>query len=200
MKKYVVVVVLAALSIACGPSTKIEKSWRDPNTTITPGSWSKVLVVALLKDETTRRLVEDQLVQRLHGKGVPSYNYYVEKDLDEVKANGFKDNLVKDGFDGAVVMRLMDVEKETHYVPGNYPPYYGRFGRYYYYSWNSFYNPGFYTTDKIYSVETNVYSFRQDKLIWSGITKTTNPSKTDKMFNEIADVIAAKMRKEGFLQ
>ncbi|MBZ5858995.1 hypothetical protein [Flavihumibacter profundi] len=202
MKKVILPVVFAVLITACGPSTVIEKSWRDPNTTIVSGSWNKVLVVGLLKDETTRRVVEDQLVKRMKGKGVASYNYYVEKDVTEAKASGFKDKLITEGFDGAVVMRLVNVEKETSYVPGasSFPPYYGGFGPYYYNSWNSYYSPGYYTTDKIYNVETNIYSFKQDKLVWSGITQTTNPSKTEKMFNEIADVIGAKMRSEGFLK
>lgn len=202
MKKFLLLLLIPAAIFSCAPSTRIEKSWRDPNTSIVAGSWNKVLVVGLLKDETTRRVVEDQLTARFKGKGVPSYTYFTDKEVTEAKSSGFKDKLVTDGFDGAVVMRLINVDKETNYVPGTsaFPSYYGGFGPYYYNSWNSFYSPGYYTTDKIYNVETNVYSFKQDKLIWTGITSTTNPGKTDKMFNEIADVVATKMRSEGFLK
>jgi hypothetical protein len=38
-----------------------------------------------------------------------------------------------------------------------------------------------------------------DKLLWTGTTKTINPSKVEKMVNEIADVVTDKMKKEGFL-
>ncbi|ULQ55570.1 hypothetical protein KJS94_13035 [Flavihumibacter rivuli] len=188
--------------ISCGPSTQIVKSWRDPGTTITPDSYNKVLVVGLLKNETSRRVLEDQLVAGMGGKGVASYNYYIEKDLTQDKANSFKDKLLADGFDGAIVMRLVNIEKETSYVPGtaSYPGYYGGFGPYYYSSWNAFYSPGYYTTDKIYNVETNVYSLKQDKLIWTGITSTVNPSKVDKAINEIVTVIKDKMKSEGFLK
>jgi hypothetical protein len=187
---------------SCSPSTKIEKSWRDPSTSIVSGSWKKVLVVGLLKDETTRRIVEDQLAARFKGRGIQSYTYFTDKEVTEAKAAGFNDKLVTEGFDGAVVMRLINVEKETNYIPdaSTFPAYYGGFGPYYYNSWNSYYSQGYYTTDKIYYVETNVYSFKQDKLIWSGITSTTNPNKTDKMFIEIADVVGSKMRSEGFLK
>lgn len=147
-------------------------------------------------------MVEDQLVTRLKGAGVASYQYFTDKEITEQKAQSLKDKLKADGFDGAIIMRLVEVEKETNYVPGtsSFPTYYGGFGPYYYNSWNSFYSPGYYTTDKIYHVETNVYSITQDKLFWSGITSTTNPSKADKMFNEVAEVVASKMRSEGFLQ
>jgi hypothetical protein len=202
MKKFFPFYLVLLLSASCGPSTVIDKSWRDPAVTLRPGDWDKVLLVGLLKDETTRRVVEDQLVTRLKGKGVASYKYFIEKDVTQEKATSFKDKLKSDGFDGAIVMRLVQVEKETNYVPGSssFPTYYGGFGPYYYNSWNSFYSPGYYTEDKLYHVETNVYSLTEDKLIWSGITTTTNPSKTEKMFNDIADVVAAKMRNEGFLK
>jgi hypothetical protein len=202
MKKIFLLGAIALVLNACAPATRIDKSWRDPNTTITDSSFSKVLVVALLKNETTRRVVEDQLIQRFNGKGVASYGYFTDKELTEAKAAGFKDKLITEGFDGAVVMRLINVDKETSYVPGTatFPPYYGGFGPYYFNSWSTFYSPGYYTTDKIYNVETNVYSFKQDKLIWSGITSTVNPAKTEKMFSEISDVVATKMRREGFLK
>lgn len=202
MKKFLLPLLLATAFIACGPTTRIDKSWRDPATTITAGSWNKVLVVGLLKDETTRRVVEDQLAKRFNGKAVVSYSYLSDKELTEAKSAGFKDKMVTEGFDGAIVMRLINVDKETNYVPGtsSFPSYYGGFSPYYYNSWNSFYSPGYYTTDKIYNVETNVYSFKQDKLVWTGITSTTNPGQTDKMFNEIADVVANRMRSEGFLK
>jgi hypothetical protein len=202
MKKIFLLGAITLVLNACAPATRIDKSWRDPNTTITDSSFSKVLVAALLKNETTRRVVEDQLIQRFNGKGVASYRYFTDKELTEAKAAGFKDKLITEGFDGAVVMRLINVDKETSYVPGTatFPPYYGGFGPYYFNSWSTFYSPGYYTTDKIYNVETNVYSFKQDKLIWSGITSTVNPAKTEKMFSEISDVVAAKMRGEGFLK
>ena len=38
------------------------------------------------------------------------------------------------------------------------------------------------------------------KLIWTGTTKTINPSKMDKTVNDIADVVSDKMKKDGFLK
>ena len=96
-------------------------------------------------------------------------------------------------------MRLADIEKETSYVPGSSPTYYGGYGRYYGYGAGYYGSSGYYTTDKNYYVETTVYSVNPDKLLWTGTTKTINPSKVEKMVNEIADVVTDKMKKEGFL-
>ena len=60
-------------------------------------------------------------------------------------------------------------------------------------------SPGYYTTDKNYFVETMVYEVANDKLIWSGTTKTVNPSKMEKAVNEIADVVVDRMKSDKFL-
>ena len=97
-------------------------------------------------------------------------------------------------------MSLSDVEKETSYVQGTTTGYYGGYGRYYGYGAGMYTSPGYYTTDKNYFVETAVYSIEPDKLLWTGTTKTVNPSKLEKTINEIADVVKKKMQKEGFLK
>ncbi len=200
MKKLIAPIFLAVVLAACGPSTKITKSWRDPAFTVDRAKLNKVLVVALMKDETSRRVVEENLVKRMNGKGVASYAI-LTKDVTKDNEKEVEDKLKADGFDGALVMRFLNMEKETSYVPGTagYPGYYGRFGGYYGYSYGAYSSPGYYTQDKVYTIETNVYSLTNDKLVWTGVTQTTNPDKLDKMVTEIADVVTEKMKKEGFL-
>ena len=55
--------------------TKITNSWRDPNQQLITGEWKKILVVALLNNETNRRKVEEELLHYLNGKGIVSYKY-----------------------------------------------------------------------------------------------------------------------------
>ncbi len=197
MKQIFLVAGIVSLAWACSPGTTITKSWRDPAVTIQPDSYTRVLVVALLNDESGRRIAEDALVKRLGPKGVASYTQnFSGKKSDEVEAQ-----LKSEGYDGAIVLRLVDVEKETSYVPGTtYPGYYGRFGGYYGYAYGMYGSPGYYTEDKVYTIETNVYSLKADKLIWSGTTATTNPGKMAKTINEIADAVANQMKKDGLMQ
>jgi hypothetical protein len=186
---------------ACGTSAYIEKSWRDPEVTVDLAKLNKVLVVALLKNDTYRHTVEDQLVSMLGGKGVASYNY-LTKDIKEGQESELESRVKGEGFDGAIVMKLADVQKEVNYVPATYstyPRYYGRFWSYYWNSWNSFYQPGYYENTKIYTVVTNVYSFKRDKLIWSGVSKSADPENVDKLMNAVAKEVFKKMREEGFV-
>ena len=187
-----VIVLLAA----CGPSTKIEKSWTEPSLATAPITpFNKALVVGLLKDESTRRIAEDKMVAAMRSKAVQSYTYLQAGDSKDNAAE-ITERLKKDGFDGVVIMRLADMEKSMSYVPGtSYGGWYG----YYRYAAPMYYSPGYYTEDKTYYVETNVYSLADDKLLWSGMTSTLNPGKTSKMIDDIITTIKNKMTEEKLL-
>ena len=76
MKYVLLLVTVASILTGCGASTKIVKSWRDPASTIKEGSQDKTMVMAMVKDAVTRRMVEDNLVKRLgaNAVAVPSGN------------------------------------------------------------------------------------------------------------------------------
>jgi len=172
----------------------------EPGASVTASAPNKVLVIAMVKDETSRRVIEDHLVKRVSGTGVASYTLVSTDMLKEASDEALKKILTDGKFTHIILMRLADVEKETSYVPGTTTSYYGGYGRYYGYGAGMYSTPGYYTTDKNYFVETTVYSINPDKLLWTGTTKTVNPSKVEKTVNDIADVVAEKMKKDGFLK
>src|SRR5690242_16311218 len=96
-------------------STRIVDSWRDPETMVSFEKLNKVLVTAFLKDETSRRVAEGQIAALLKGKGITSYSYFGE-DIRSINETEVQQRLKRDGFDGAVVMRLVDVRKEVKYT------------------------------------------------------------------------------------
>jgi hypothetical protein len=141
------------------------------------------------------------MVGYLKGKGVASYNY-LDAGTSTKNEQAIRDKIRDDGFDGAVTIRLIDVDKEQVYTPGiisTYPAYYRNFSGYYYRSWSNYSTPGFYSTTKTYTVETNVYSIKEDKIIWTGITATTDPGGVEKLTEEVTRVVYRKMLKEGFI-
>lgn len=193
--------IFGILAIASCSSTKITSTWREPNKEISLNKLNKVLVVALFQNETSRRKAEDQMVSYFYGKGVASYDY-LDKNISTKNENVIREKIKNDGFDGAVTMRLLDVDKEEVYSRGNismYPSYYRNFSGYYFRNWGYFSDPGYYSTTKTYTVETNVFSIKEDKIIWSGITKTTDPRGVEKMTDEIGKVVFNEMVKEGFI-
>lgn len=187
--KLVVLSAAAALVLGCGPSTKIEKSWTDPSFasgTVKP--FNKVLVMGLMKDAASRRLVEDKMVAAMKVQGVQSYSYLQPSDTlkNEVEAK-----LKKDGFDGVIITRLADVEKSTSYVPGT------TYGGWYGYRYGS---PGYYTEDKTFYVETSIYALEGSKLLWSGTTSSLNPNNTDKAIDGVINAIKEEMMKKGLVK
>jgi hypothetical protein len=202
MKKihYLLFALLVGTLNACN-STRIASSWRDPEIQLKAGDWKKVLVVALLRNETNRRMAEDEMVTYLHGKGITSYSY-LDESINPKDDVALRNKIKYDGFDAAITMRLIDVDREKIYIPGQhfYPIYYGGFSQYYYRSWVHYSTPGYYTVTKKFIIEVLIYSISDDKIIWSGITETYNPEGVEKLTDEIACVIRKKMQKEGFLK
>ena len=203
MKKSMLFTCLIAtlMTVAC-TSTQIISSWREADKTVTINQLNKVLVVALFNNETNRHKAEDQMAGYLNGKGVVSYNYFSDK-FNRKNEDVIRETISADGFDGAVTMRLIDVEKEKIYLPSNqplYPAYSRNFPAYYYRNYGYYQQQDYYRTTRIYTVETNVYSIKENKIIWTGITKTTDPEGVNKLTGEIAQVVYKQMVKEGFIK
>ena len=198
MNRLILIVVIAISIVGCGPATQIEKSWMEPGATVKKEG-SKSLIVAMVKDETSRRVIEDNLVKRIGTGAVASYTFITPDMLKEANSNLFYDQLVKDKYTHVILLRLADIEKETSYVHGSSMGYYGGYGMYYGYGAGMYGSPGYYTTDKNYFVETAVFSVVPDKLLWTGTTKSVNPSKIEQTITEIANAVSEKMIKDGFL-
>jgi hypothetical protein len=199
MKSALTSICMASLLAACGTTTHIVSSWRDPTVVVDTTKIHQFVVAALLKNQTTRHLVEDDMAARFPGKAVQSYKVLGDaelKDSEEVYNQKLKD----DGFDGVVVMQLVAVKKQTYYVPGAYPLYYGSWRRYWGFSWAGYYDPGYYTTDKSYDVEVTVYSLNRNKLIWAATTSTVDPPGRQELFASVGKVVLDTMGREGFLQ
>ncbi|HEY6172022.1 MAG TPA: hypothetical protein VIX80_07185 [Candidatus Kapabacteria bacterium] len=190
--------VVATVLYGCGGGTQIEQSWREPSYTVDSTKFNRFVVCALLKDESTRRVAEDQMVTRSGGKAIASYNYF---NTQELKGNEdlFTKRMMADGADGMVMLTLAAKKQEQTYVPGSYPTYYNSWYGYYGYSAPMYYDPGYVRTDEIYMVEVNVYDLRLNKLVWSGMTSTINPSNVREMTDEIVDVVRYKMKEEKFI-
>jgi hypothetical protein len=181
---------MIVLMIACSPSTQITKSWTDPSWKqgdVVP--FKKVLVVAPLKDDASRRIAEDKIVASMSRvTAVPSYNYITPADTVQGKLD---EKMKKDGFDGIILMRLTDVNKSVSYTQGS------SYGGWYGYRYSS---PGYYSEDKTFYVETNFYAVAGNKLMWSGTTATLNPSQLDKTLDDIIVAIRTELASKGLIK
>jgi hypothetical protein len=197
--------VLLTLLAACSPSTKIVKSWTDPSlNSATVQTYNKVLVIAQLKDDSSRRIAEDKMVASSpRGNFIASYNYLKPAQQDQ---NLVVSELLKDGIEAIILMRLTDISKTTDYVQGS--TYYGGWGRGYGYyggygygyGGSMYSTPGYYEENKTYYVETNIYDVKSNKLLWSGTTSTLNPTKANEAIDEIILAVKTELTNKGLIK
>ena len=182
---------------ACTASTRITSSWTEPSS----GSieFTKTLVVFMSPNQGIRRTAEDQLVSLMTGsEAVASYTMFPgDTGRDEARAMAA---IIDAGYDGAVVMRMISEDQELTYTPGmSYPSHYGSFGGYYGHGWGAAYDPGYLRTDTIVKVETTVYSIRDDKLVWSGVSETFNPNNAENLVDDVARAVVRELEREGLI-
>lgn len=107
-----------------------------------------------------------------------------------------------------VVMRPVGTQTEVVTAPGSTlwtaPSYSGFWGGYYAFGWNSPWAfgvsaPPEIRTNTIVSIETLVYSLRQNKLVWGGQSRTTNPASVDRLVRDTAAKVARKLDRRGLM-
>jgi hypothetical protein len=180
-------VAATGLLSACSNSTQLVATWKQPGTAPYPLTHS--LAVFMTKDAGMRRMVEEKLAARIPG-GVPSYR--VIPDSEVTRLDAVREHLREKGFDGAVVMRLVGMTTE---VTPTGTDFYGYWGY-----WGTAYDPVYYTTQQVYSVETTVYSLKDDKLIWMGRSQTVDPKNANKLADFSVNFAVNNMRKDGIIR
>lgn len=78
-------------------------------------------------------------------------------------------------------------------------PFYNTFWGYFNYWGPIIYDPGYYTQDKIYYLETNLYDADTENLVWSAQSETVNPRNLQTFSEEFAEVTAEEMAENNLL-
>ncbi len=180
---------LLAWSSACSAPTKMTDPWRDPS--YRAGPMENVVVVGLRVAPVTRRLMEDRVVSELSKRGVhasPSYAVLGEALPD-------REALARRGFDGALVLRLHDINERSRYVPND-----RFFGSPYNYYWGaSAYDLGYVVTDQIVEFETSLWDLRDGKRVWTANARTENPSSSRDFAKSLSQEVAPELSKQGLI-
>jgi hypothetical protein len=209
-QKLILLLSLTGLIVSCTPTTQLRKSWSDPSLAKSPVKpFNKVFVMVNAKKEANRKVAEDQLVSLIKkGEAIPSYTYVTPADTSQKE---LVEKLIKDGFDGAITMRVKAVvqtKTKTTYNPGtSYDSWYS-YGNAYGYSHTYVLGSASKTetpnvdvnSAKDYIIETNIYSLETKKLLWSGSTASLSAKKVDSAMNGIFNTIRKELLKRGFLK
>jgi hypothetical protein len=210
MKKLSILASLAlGLALAsCAPSTKIIGSWSSPDKPA--GGYDKLLITGLTSNLVNRQAFEEELTSTLLEDGINAASsltlIQVGSAKDEAGMAKALETIRTAGFDGILTVALLDQTSETRYVQGTttyapmgYGGYYGRYSGYYGYYGAMTYNPGYYTTDKNYYIEVNLYDAKTEALVWSSQSETTNPSNLESFSHTFAGIVVNQMIKDGII-
>ena len=193
---------LLALS-ACAPA--LVSSWTSPDATNFKVRGEKIAAVVIAADDAIRLAAEDALARELakHGaQGIPMYTLAPGAARgDEAKARAAAEEA---GVVGVVVMRPVLADKEISSSIYSESIYGTFWGGYYGYGWASPWGPGMVPggeirTDTIVFVETLVFGLRENKLLWAGQSKTSNPRNLDRLIEDTAAQVLQELERLGLI-
>jgi hypothetical protein len=197
---YLLFAAVAFIYIGCVSPTPLEQSWTNPEKTDSTKRFQKILFVALLKDAYTRKVAEDKLADLVKPRGFTSYNYLPDLTANNADMSLVSDRLKQDGFDGIVIMRLININKDPMKTSGSPPTYYNNWYGYYSTTFPLYNVPGGLSSSDIQNIETNVYSLTENKLVWTGVTTAINISDKNKMIDGVIAMIKQKMKDQGLIK
>lgn len=206
--------VLLFLLVSCGSSTSISESWtnKEAFNNAQAKSYNNIFIVALTGNMAARTLIEDELAFYAEKNGRTAIKSHQVFPATFTQGNAPSKETIMEvirdsGADAIFAVSLLEKETESRYVPGTtnyaygYNPlsysYYGSFYGYYNTMYPIAYDPGYYTTDKVYYLESNLYDAASEELIWSAQSKTYNPSSLEKFTQDYTEALIKRMEKDG---
>lgn len=211
---YVFILAVVLVFISCGSSQKVLSSWVNKEE-LKGKKYSKVFIAVLTQNVSSKTILEYDLAATLNEQG-----YQTVKSTDALSGS-FRDNpnLTKDDVlakvretncDVILTVTLLDSKTETRYVPGTsvyayyapYPAYgyYGGFGTYFGYYAPAIYSSGYYTTDKTYFLESNLFDAATEKILWSVQSSTYNPDNIKEFSSRYCKLLVSQAKDDELLK
>jgi hypothetical protein len=196
---------IGALLVAgagCAP-TALVNVWHDPS--IARPQLNKMMVIALRKDATRRRMWEDAFANELAKYGVAatqSYQLYAKSAPDTAQ---IAEALGTNGFNGVLTIAPLASTTEQQYVPGYwvsspglwFGPHWDRYYRW----WWRYHQPGYVETYTLTRHEIDVYMTHEggETMVWSGTSDQTDPATMEEVRASVARQVVARLAEQGII-
>jgi len=188
--------------LMAGP--KFVSTWKAPDAAGVSFSGKKVAALIMSDDLNLRMSGEEALVRELAAVGVPggvaSYRIVPKEELrDPDKAKSWYERA---GVEGVVAMRLVRSDKQTVWTPSMWvTSSYSTLWGYYGYGWTSVSEVGGTTrVDTTVVIENLIFSVPLNKLLWAGVTESSNPKNAAAAIKDIVTESVKEMTKEGLIR
>ena len=196
--------VLLAATVPLIAGTKIVHRW--VLTGVPVPQFHRMLVAGILENYLVRQEFEDQMKNLLAKYGVEGVqSYMVLPPKNEMMEGELRQRIKESSLDSVLVIRPKSVRQETQevitggvYVP---PPGYYTFWPYWNMAYTDFAPSTSYTRQNIVvRVECNLYSTKDEKLVWSGETDTIYSKDFEKLAKQYAQALVNQLKKDKVLR
>jgi hypothetical protein len=203
--------IFSVLIFSCSSSNELSGVWVNKEK-LHGKSYKSIFIIAQTLDVQAKQQIENELAAKANEKG-----YKVVKSIDVMPSTLYDTSLpskkavvekVKEaGCDAVFVVTFLKKEESVRYTQGTtaYAPLtsynaYGNFWGYYsnYYPIAS--TPGYYSHDKEYFIQSNLYDLETEALVVSVQSKVYNPSSIDKFSKLYSKEVFKQMQDEKLLK
>jgi len=214
-KRFWALVTLSGILLAGCSTTTLSGSWKSPDYT---SQVKKVYIVGIAKQETNRRIFEDEFNRQLSAHGVVGLSSYKDMpesaNVDEAKIAG---SLKTTGADSVLMTNVTGKRTEEVVNPGrvtsyNSSPYYGNrspyyggrsynryYGSYYNQRREVIYEPATISQFTIVTVEANLFDAKTKEMIWSAQLETVVESNIQTLISDFVKVVIKDMSSKGLI-
>lgn len=211
----IVCILLLLTCVACVTRPVTLATWKDPN--YRAQSVGRILIVGVAKQEIYRRIFEERFVnvlQKYNVNALASYQHLAQEIIHDEKTVTAK---VKElGVDSVLVARKVNARREEiihpeeiriepDYLYGYNPPY-----PYYYHGWQSYYSqsyrvinyPAYTEKYDVFTLETNLYDAKTDKLVWASTTElwVTGQENIERLIDDFIQSVVKNLAKEEIIK
>ncbi len=191
---------LCAVVVSCATTPRMIGSWIDRDYETAPVK--KVLVIGLGENAANVRAFETAMASQLGKHGIETVlGSSIIPAGAPFDTTGGRQYCRDHSIDLVTITRVLGLSKETEVIPGTtyYTPAvtYHRLYPFYYTAYSVVTTPGYLREYAVATVETNVYSVKDERLVWGGQSEAVDPASVFDAIEGFAAVFVKDMARSG---
>lgn len=187
-------ITLALLAATGCASTRLESTWSDPH--YSSGPFRKLMIIGLGATEGGRAEFENSVADALlaHGvTGVSSTGYFAS--AQDMTREAVRSWVQRDGYQGVLVARVVDVHRQQYTVPPTYTDLWGYWGYY----GTVMTSPGYVEERTTLLINTDLFEAPSGKVVYTAESKSSNPNSRKAVIRELTELLVKDLTKRGLL-
>ena len=184
---------MGLLLLAACTTTKVLNEWR--NTDGADTRFGHLMVMALFKQDQTRRMFEDEFAWQISNLGtMVTRSYNLVPSLNENTTGRIATIAKAVGADGVLVIRMVNSKQPAETAADNSPPIPMNLSGFLQQSWKDNYDPPDLMTNAVMTVESRLFDAKKRKLVWALTTESKNQFGMKWEINLLAKLVLSKLK------